>query len=145
MLKDDEKPESVETTGSASERHDIDGGVRQRLEGLIPDLVKKTLSAGLDAVFNTEEGIRKLAAEIPMPKEVASNLRGSINSTKDEILRSFTGELRNFLQSLNLAHEVAKALSMISLEIKTEVRFLPREEGGVRPDVKSTVGTLIRR
>jgi hypothetical protein len=34
--------------------------IRQKLEQLVPDLVKKTFAAGMGAVFTTEEGIRRV-------------------------------------------------------------------------------------
>src|SRR5688572_28117351 len=37
--------------------------LRQRLEALVPEIVKRTFAAGMGAVFSTEEGIRKLAKD----------------------------------------------------------------------------------
>src|SRR5438046_8650752 len=41
--------------------------IRQRLEHLVPELVKKTFSAGMGAAFSAEEGIRKMAREVSLP------------------------------------------------------------------------------
>ena len=40
--------------------------IRQRLEQLVPDLVKKTFAAGMGAVFTTEEGIRRVVGGAPV-------------------------------------------------------------------------------
>src|SRR5678815_5316919 len=37
--------------------------LRQRLEALVPENVKRTFAAGMGAVFSTEEGLRKLAKD----------------------------------------------------------------------------------
>jgi hypothetical protein len=115
--------------------------VRGRLEQFIPEIVRRTLLAGLGAVFTTEEGIRKLASEIPLPKEVAAFLLQQAGSSKDELLRIFARELRHFLESANLAGELQKLLTSLSFEIRTEVRFIPNDEavGGVKPDLKRKV------
>jgi hypothetical protein len=111
---------------------------RGRLEQLIPDIVRRTFYAGLGAVFTTEEGIRKIASEFHLPKDVANYLISTAATSKDEIFRIFAKELRAFLQSANLSEEIQKVLTSLSFEIKTEIRFIPNDEavGGVKPDVK---------
>jgi hypothetical protein len=114
-------------------------GLRERLEGLVPEIVRKTFYAGLGAVFSTEEGIRKLAHDLPMPKEVATSLLSSADGVKDEVLRVVGRELSDFLGKLNVSQELAKLLTQLSFEIKTEVRFIPNDQavGGVKPDIKN--------
>jgi uncharacterized membrane protein YgcG len=120
---------------------DMPKAVRQRLESFIPELVKRTFAAGMGAVFTTEEGIRRLTKEMTLPKEVAGYLVNTASSTKDEVMRIIAREVREFLQSVNLSEEIAKMLTTLSFEIKTEIRFIPNEEkySGVEPDVKAAV------
>jgi hypothetical protein len=124
------------------DRDDRDGlsdMIRQRLEALVPELVKKTFSAGMGAVFSTEEGIRKLARE-NLP-EVAGYLASSADGAKDKVFEVIARETREFLSNLNLTEEVAKLLTTLSFEIKTEIRFIPNSERltGAEPDVKASV------
>ncbi len=116
----------------------VDRSVRQRLEGLVPDLVKRTFYAGLGAVFTTEEGIRKLASDFQLPKDVANYLIQQAANSKDELFRVVAKELRGFLESLNISGELQKLLTSLSFEIKTEIRFIPNDEaiGGVKPNIK---------
>jgi hypothetical protein len=116
-------------------------GVRQRVESWIPELVKKAVAAGVGAVFTTEESIRRITKEMPMPKEVAGYLVNTASSTKDELFRVVAREFREFLSSVNLSEEIAKMLTTLSFEIKTEIRFIPNDEKftGVEPDVKARV------
>jgi hypothetical protein len=109
-----------------------------RLEQLIPDIVRRTFYAGLGAVFTTEEGIRKIASEFHLPKDVANYLIQTAASSKDEIFRIFAKEVRAFLESANLSQEIQKVLTSLSFEIRTEIRFIPNDEavGGVKPDIK---------
>ncbi len=120
---------------------DLPKGVRQKLEAFIPELVRKTFTAGMGAVFTTEEGIRKLTKEMTLPKDVAGYLANTASTTKDEILRIVAGEVREFLQSVNLGEEIAKMLTTLSFEVKTEIRFIPNDAkyAGVEPDVKARV------
>jgi hypothetical protein len=110
---------------------------RGRLE-FIPDIVKRTFYAGLGAVFTTEEGIRKIASDLKLPKEMANYLIAQAAASKDELFRVVGKELRGFLESVNISGELQKLLTSLSFEIKTEIRFIPNDEaiGGVKPDMK---------
>jgi hypothetical protein len=111
---------------------------RGRLEGFIPDIVRRTFYAGLGAVFTTEEGIRKIASDLKLPKDVANYLIQQAAASKDELFRVVGKELRGFLETVNISGELQKLLTSLSFEIKTEIRFIPNEQaiGGVKPDVK---------
>src|SRR5262249_59362557 len=113
--------------------------IRHRLERLVPELVKKTFAAGMGAVFSTEEGIRKLARE-SLP-EVAGYIASSADGAKDKVFDVIARETREFLSSLNVSDEIAKILTTLSFEIKTEIRFIPNSERyiGAEPDVKASV------
>jgi hypothetical protein len=114
---------------------------RGRLDALIPDIVRRTFYAGLGAVFTTEEGIRKIASDFHLPKDVANYLIQQAAASKDEVFRIFAKELRAFLESAKLSEEIQKVLTSLSFEIKTEIRFIPNDEavGGVKPDIKKKV------
>ncbi len=105
----------------------------------MPELVKKTFQAGMGAVFQTEEGIRRLARE-NLP-EVAGYIASSADGAKDKVFEVIARETREFLSNLNLTEEIAKILTTLSFEIKTEVRFIPNSERftGAEPDVKASV------
>ena len=120
---------------------DLPKAVRQRVEAFIPELVKKTFTAGMGAVFSTEEGIRRVTKEMTLPKDVAGYLVNTASSTKDEVVKIIAREVREFLQSVNLSEEIAKMLTTLSFEIKTEIRFIPNDEkyAGVEPEVNAKV------
>jgi hypothetical protein len=113
--------------------------IRARLEHLVPELVKKTFAAGMGAVFQTEEGIRRLARE-NLP-DVVGYVASSTNDAKDKVWEIIAMQTREFLSNLNLTEEIAKLLTTLSFEIKTEVRFIPNSERllGSEPDVKASV------
>ncbi len=119
----------------------IPDAIRRRLETFVPELVRKTFAAGMGAVFTTEEGIRKITKDMPLPKELASYVASTAGAGKDEVMRVMAREVREFLQTVNFSEEIAKMLTMLSFEVKTEIRFIPNDEkfGGVEPDVKAKV------
>src|SRR5262245_35845906 len=131
-----DRPHPNQANGEADELPET---IRHRLERLVPELVKKTFAAGLGAVFSTEEGIRKIARE-SLP-EVAGYIASSADGAKDKVFDVIARETREFLATLNVSEEIAKILTTLSFEIKTEIRFIPNSERyiGAEPDVKASV------
>ena len=144
MVSDDDQARRAErpvaSERASTEDHDeLPETIRHRLERLVPELVKKTFAAGLGAVFSTEEGIRKIARE-SLP-EVAGYIASSADGAKDKVFDVIARETREFLANLNVSEEIAKILTTLSFEIKTEIRFIPNSERyiGAEPDVKASV------
>src|SRR5438067_2113240 len=131
-------PQSPEEPPAAKDDGPREEQKKGRLEHLIPDILRRTFYAGLGAVFTTEEGIRKLASDIHLPKEITNYLVQQAAASKDELFRVVAKELRGFLDSLNVSGELQKLLTSLSFEIKTEIRFVPNEGSvaGVRPNMK---------
>lgn len=99
--------------------------------GFVPEFVRKVAVAGLGAIFMTEEGIRSLAGQLKLPKEVLGYILGQAEKTKDEVGRVLSEELRRFLQSEKLREELLKLVSGMTIEVKAQIRLVPpeREEG----------------
>lgn len=58
-------------------------------------------------------------------------------SSKDDILRVATGEIRSWLDRMDLDKELVKALQKMTLEVKAEIRFRPNDEGKLIPETKA--------
>jgi len=86
------------------------GGDRQS-EGGITDFVRRAVSAGV----------------------------GAAARSKDDIMRAAAGEVRNWLEHMNFNEELMKALSKMVIEVKTEVRFRPTEDGKVVSETSNDV------
>ncbi|MEZ4368414.1 MAG: hypothetical protein R2939_19360 [Kofleriaceae bacterium] len=136
-------PSDVEPLPSDAERDNLTDVVRQKLEAIIPEIVKRTFAVGVGAMSSTEEGIRRLAKEakdVSLP-DVAGYLASSADATKDKVFEVIARETRDFLEKINLGEEIAKMLTTLSFEVKTEIRFIPNSErySGVEPEVKAAV------
>jgi len=107
---------------------------------VVSEMVKRLFVAGMGALFTSEEGIRRLATEFSLPKDVASFLISQGRSTKNELFRIMAREFREFLNSINLGQEITKALTSLTFEVKMQIRLLPSDRAGaVRPDIKGNL------
>jgi hypothetical protein len=59
---------------------------------------------------------------------------GAAAKSKDDIMRAAAGEVRTWLEHLNMNEELAKVLTKLVVEVKTEIRFRPTEDGKIVPE-----------
>ena len=115
---------------------------RRRLERLLPELIKRLVEAGYEKISEGPENVREFVREMKLPKEVLALLLAQIDETKNGLYRVVAKEIRDFLEHTNFSEEMAKVLTMLSFEIKTEVRFIPNDErlgAAPKPEVRSKV------
>ena len=133
--RDSQAPESYEA-GRASRR--------RRLERMLPEAFKRAIEKGLEAgigtLTSTSESIRGVVGKTDLPKDVASYVFSQVDDTRNAMVRVVAREVREFLEAADLAKELQRALTSLSFEIRTEIRFIPNDKGGVTPDVKARVG-----
>ncbi len=113
-------------------------------ERRLSELFKRAVESGVEKIAEGPESIRQLVAELKVPKEIASYLFVQIDETKNGLYRVVAKEIRDFLEHTNVADEVTRALTKLSFEVKTEIRFIPNDaspgEGKTpKPEVRSTV------
>jgi len=82
--------------------------------------------------------LKALMGDLRLPKEIANHILAQIDETKHAALAVIARETRLFLEKTNISDELAKLLTQVSFEIKTEVRFVPNDKakGGLLPKVK---------
>ncbi|MCK9462242.1 MAG: hypothetical protein M0R80_21660 [Proteobacteria bacterium] len=74
--------------------------------------------------------LKSLMGDLKLPREIANHILSQIDETKHAALAVIAKEMRIFLEKTNLSDELARLLTQLSFEIKTEVRFVPNEKGG---------------
>ena len=115
---------------------------RRRLERLLPEIIKRLIETGYEKISEGPENVRQFVSELRLPKEALALILAQLDETKNGLYRVVAKEIRDFLEHSNLAEELSKALTTLSFEIRTEVRFVPNEakvNAAPRPDVRSKV------
>jgi hypothetical protein len=120
------------------EREEADGE-RRILERLVPEIIKRIVEAGYEKLTEGPENVRKVVGDLKLPKEALGVMLSQIEETKNGLYRAVAREVRDFLENTNVADELTRALTTLSFEIKTEIRFIPNDSRSrpPHPDVKS--------
>jgi hypothetical protein len=125
----------VSSEPPAGEDRDRDRG---RLERTLPELMKRVFEVGVGKLSEGPESLRSFVQDLKLPKEVLTVLVAQLEETKHGMSSAVAREVREFLEQTNLGEQLAAALSRLSLEVKTEIRFVPNE-AGVKPRVSTEV------
>ncbi|MBK6579611.1 MAG: hypothetical protein IPG17_26185 [Sandaracinaceae bacterium] len=119
---------------------------RDRRESLFRETlrraVEKSVEAGVETFTKADSAFRGAVGAVEdakLPKEFANVFFSQVDETKNAVVRVVAREVRDFLESTDIADEFYRALTSLSFEIKTEIRFIPNDTGGVRPDVRAKV------
>ena len=107
------------------------GEEKKRLfERAIPELVKRmverAVESGVERLAEGPENLKHLA-DRKLPKEVLHYLYNQVDDTKNGLYRAVAKEIRDVLEHTQFADEIAKVLTKLSFEIKTEIRFVPND------------------
>jgi hypothetical protein len=139
---------------------------KNRFEALLPGIIRRGLERSIEAGLNTFEksletgrettgavrealnevkaprdvanAVGKALSEAKLPRELASAVLGQLDDTKNDVLRILAREFREFLDSTDVSGALKEALTSLSFEVRTEIRFIPNEAGeGVKADVRA--------
>lgn len=112
----------------------MSGDKRRRLEGVIPDLLKRAVEIGVEKATDAPDSIKQFMHDRKVPKEVAQLLFAQMEETKNGILRVVANEFRDFLEQTNLAADLQKLLTSVQFEVNTTIRFTPNEPAASAAD-----------
>ncbi|MCC6557156.1 MAG: hypothetical protein IT372_29740 [Polyangiaceae bacterium] len=113
------------------ERPEAEVEKKRLFERAIPDLVKRAVEraveSGIDRLSEGPGNLREFVGDLKLPKELLHYFYTQIDETKNGLYRVVAKEIRDVLEQTNVADEITKALTKLSFEIKTEIRFVPNE------------------
>lgn len=123
---------SASARGGFSADHEKNEGDRKRIfERAFPEILKRVVEraveSGATRLAEGPEGLRHFVQELKLPKEVLHYLYTQIDETKNGLYRVVAKEIRDVLEHTKFADELTSALTKLSFEIKTEIRFIPND------------------
>ncbi len=111
--------------------------------GFIPEMIRRTVERSVNAVLHSEDERRRFFSSL-LPRDFMNNVAATVDSTKRDAVAMIGREMQQFLQNLNVGEELKKILTSVSFEVATTIRFVPNDEGGLKPEIKRTKKPLVR-
>lgn len=97
-------------------------------DGKLGDILKKVLATGVSAAFMTEEGVRSLLKDVPLPKDIVGGLLENAKNTKTEFVSSVKNELKSYLEKIDLSREIDKIAEKYDFEINATISLKKKKK-----------------
>lgn len=127
---DPPKPPPPFSQPPPSESPEATGERRSTVERVVADLLRRGFEAGIGTLKQTDEALRTT------PKDVATFVIAQLGDARSGLVRAVASEVGTFLREADIASELKKLMSGMSVEVKGTVSFIPAEDGELKPQVK---------
>lgn len=97
-------------------------------DGKIGDILKKVVTTGVTAAFMTEESVRALLKDVPLPKDIVGGLVENAKNTKSEFVASVKNELKSYLDKIDLSKEIDKIAEKYDFEVKATISLKKKKK-----------------
>jgi hypothetical protein len=129
------QPPEADRTDQDDEDARGDADTRTTFERILPELIRRGLEAGRGPFEKVSESI--------FPKDIASQLASQLASqfvdVRSGVVKAVAQEVGRFLREADIASEVRKVLTGMTIEAKVQLRFNQREDGSLSPKVDVTL------
>ena len=103
----------------------------------ITDLFKKVVNTGISAAFMTEDTVKNLIQDLPLPKDMAQGLLANAKQTKEEFVGSVKNELKTYLDKIDISKEIDRVLEKYDIEVNAKVKFNRKDKAETQADSKT--------
>ena len=100
---------------------------KQEKEGFA-DILKKVVNTGVSAAFMTEDAIKNVMNELPLPKELVNGLMANAKNTRDDFIASVKSELKNRLNNIDVSNEIDRIAENYDFEINAKIKLVPKKK-----------------
>lgn len=97
-------------------------------DGKIEGLLKKVITTGVTAAFMTEESVRSLLKDVPLPKDIVGSLVENAKNTKTEFVAGVKNELKSYLEKIDLSKEIDKIVEKYDFEIHATISLKKKKK-----------------
>lgn len=91
-------------------------------------IIKKVVSVGVGAAFMTEESVKKILEDLPLPKEILSGLVQNAKGAKEDFTNGIREELRNYLSKVDASKIAMDILDRYDVEVEAKFKFKKKNE-----------------
>lgn len=95
----------------------------EKKDSAIGDIIKKVVSVGVGAAFMTEESVKKILEDLPLPKEIISGLVQNAKGAKVDFTNGIREELRSYLTKLDAGKIATDILDKYDVEVEAKFKF----------------------
>lgn len=105
--------------------HDEENPNEER-EG-IRDMIKRIVSVGVGAAFMTDESVKNLLHDLPLPKDIVNGLLQNARQAKADFLETLREEIKSQVGRVDPSKLVDDLVERYDIEVNAKVSFKRKE------------------
>lgn len=94
----------------------------------ISDVIKKVVSIGIGAAFMTEDAVKNILSDLPLPKDIISGLVQNAKGAKKEFSEGIRSEIREYLSKLDISKVVESTLEKYDFDVQAKVSLKRKDQ-----------------
>ncbi len=100
----------------------------EKKDSPIGDIIKKVVSVGVGAAFMTEESVKKILEDLPLPKDIISGLVQNAKGAKEDFTNGIREEVKSYFSKLDATKIVSEILDHYDVEVEAKFKFKKKAE-----------------
>ncbi len=100
----------------------------EKKDSAIGDIIKKVVSVGVGAAFMTEESVKKILEDLPLPKDIITGLVQNAKGAKEDFTKGIREELKNYLTKVDASKIATDILDRYDVEVEAKFKFKKKNE-----------------
>lgn len=89
----------------------------------LSDIIKRIVSVGVGSAFMTEEAVRNILADLPLPKDIVTGLVHNAKQAKSDFLDTISAEVKDQLSKVDPAKLVDDLAERYDIEVSATIKF----------------------
>ena len=94
----------------------------------ITEVIKKVASIGIGAAFMTEDAVRNILSDLPLPKDIVNGLVQNAKGAKKEFTDGMRREMREYLAKMDVTRIIENTLDNYDFEVNAKVSLKKKEK-----------------
>ena len=99
----------------------------------IGDVIKKVVSIGVGAAFMTEDAVKSILNDLPLPKDIVSGLIQNAKNAKENFNESLREEVRGYLSKVDPTKLLDDLIERYDVEVAATFKFKRKPESKESP------------
>jgi len=97
-------------------------------ESPLSDVIKKVVSIGVGAAFMTEDTVKNLLHDLPLPKDIVNGLINNAKTAKEDFSNSVREEVSQYLSKVDPKKLIEDVMEDYDVEVTAKFSFKKKKE-----------------
>ncbi len=100
---------------------------KKEKESTVAEALKKVISIGVGAAFMTEDAVKTVLKDLPLPKEVITGLVSNAKGVKEEFINSIKDEVQQHLSKVDPKSIAEDIINQYDFKIDATIELVKKK------------------